>query len=165
MTTAKVVTANGISRLEIKKGFGKTFILEGDEFQELASYLQDEKNLNKESTVIQNGDGAKTTLNNKEMRSLAEKLKVISRPLELPEGIEPVISKPTLVENPTPRLELIHKSKLQVISIMTAKIEWHAYAICPNCKTSHSLDIKIDTIVPDQFAAQCECGQILSLQK
>lgn len=177
MATAKIVTANGVSRLEIKKGFGKLFILEGDEFQEFAEYLQDEHNLSKQSTIIQNSDGAKTTLNNKELRSLAEKLKSLRKPLESPtEAINPMANEIVPPEPLKPvagtKRPVVHKpepiqaSKLQVISILFAAVEWTAYATCPNCKTRHCLDItQGDGTNQSQFATQCDCGQILFLQK
>lgn len=180
MATAKVITANGVSILEIKKGLGKSFTLEGDEFQQLIEYLQVEANLDKKSTDIQNGDGKKVTLNNKELRSLAEKLKGIGKQpeaLELP--TEAVKTTPDEILLPLPlnpvvstKQAVAHKpkatqaSKLQVISIQLATIEWTAYATCPSCKARYCLDIKqSDGTNQSQFAAQCECGQILFLQK
>jgi hypothetical protein len=73
-----------------------------------------------------------------------------------------VSTKQSVVPKPEP----MQTSKLQVISILFATIEWTAYATCPNCKARHSLDIKQgDGANQAQFAAQCECGQILFLQK
>jgi hypothetical protein len=192
MATAKVITANGVSILEIKKGLGKSFTLEGDEFQQLIEYLQNEANLDKKSTDIQNGDGKKVTLNNKELRSLAEKLKRLESPTRVVpvdeiEHMRKALESPTEAVKATPdeilpplpldptastKQPVVHKpktiqaSKLQVISIQLATIEWSAYATCPSCKARHCLDIKqSDGTNQSQFAAQCECGQILFLQK
>jgi hypothetical protein len=181
MATAKIIKANGvIASLEIKGRFGKSFILEGDELAQLTEYLKDESNLSKESTRLENSNGGKITINNKELRSLADKLKATD---SLPEALEQPIEAAKIASNEilsplplkpaartkqpvVPKPEPAQVSKLQVISIQTAPIEWLAYATCPNCKIRHSLAIKqSDGANQSQFAAQCECGQILFLQK
>lgn len=179
MATAKVITANGaIVSLEIKGRFGKkSFVLEDDELTQFAEYLKDENNLAKEITKLENANGDKVTVNNKELRSLAEKLNSTRKPLESPTEAAKVTPDEILLPLPldptaSTKQPVAHKpkasqaSKLQVISIQLATIEWSAYATCPSCKARYCLDIKqSDGTNQSQFAAQCECGQILFLQK
>lgn len=182
MLKTKVITEKGSQYLEIKKDRSR-ILIDVEVLPELDAFLQEGTDATFEECdgiVIRQNQGIliveagknKVVFNIDESSQLSTAVseavgsKVYLEELGIKESVftfEP--EEPLAEEIIMPKQEVPRPSKLSVLEILLASIEWEAYVTCPGCKVKHQLDTKANPASSSQLATQCVCGQILFLQK